>query len=328
MARIKYYYDTEACKYERIKVNTWDVTLNLLGFLSVAFVIALGILIVYNIYFDSPKEALLKKENQELQAYYGILETELNKMSQMMEVLQQRDDGVYRVIFEAEPIPNSVRQAGVGGAIRYKDILDKKLDNQKLIISTFDKTDLLKKQMYIQTKSYDEVLELVGNKEKMWASIPAIQPVSNKELIKLASGYGKRFHPIHKVWRFHQGLDFSAERGTPIYATGDGKVISAKTSLAGYGKQVEIDHGYGYVTKYAHMSTFNVKVGQRVKRGEHIGNVGSTGTSTAPHLHYEIIKDGKKINPVHFLYQDLTPEEYEKILELASRENQSLGGSL
>lgn len=325
MARIKYYYDTETCKYERVRVTTWDLTLNLMGFLSVSLIIAIGIVIGYNNYFDSPKEALLKKENEELRLYYEILEKEMKDASSMLTALQDRDDNVYRVIFEADPIPSTIRTAGFGGVQRYKNLLENGLQQEDLILSNFQKLDKLKKQMYIQTKSYDEILELARDKSKMLASIPAIQPIPNKELNRLASGFGLRMHPILKVRKMHTGLDYSAPRGTPIYATGDGKVITVRTNFGGYGKEVEIDHGYGFVTKYAHMESFNVKKGQKIKRGECIGYVGNTGRSTAPHLHYEIIKDGQKINPVHYFYKDINDEEFEKLLELASKENQSLG---
>jgi murein DD-endopeptidase MepM/ murein hydrolase activator NlpD len=325
MARIKYYYDTETCKYERVKVGTWDIVLSLLGFLSVATIIAITMVVVYNTYFESPKEAMLKKENDELRFYYNILNTEMDGAQEMMAALQKRDDDIYRVINEAEPIPKSIREGGIGGTERYKNLLEEGLEQQELILGALQKIESLKKQMYIQTKSYDEIVALAKNKGQMYASIPAIQPVTNKELTRLASGFGRRVDPIYKVRRMHYGVDFSAPRGTPIYSTGDGVVKKVKTNYGGYGKEVLIDHGYGYVTRYAHMSEFNVKRGQRVKRGECIGYVGSTGKSTAPHLHYEVLKDKKKVNPVHYFYNDLNEEEYQKILELSSIENQSLG---
>ena len=325
MARIKYYYDTETCKYERVKVGTWDILLNMLGFLSVATVIAIAMVIVYNTYFESPKEAMLKKENEELKLYYDILNDEMEGAKEMLAALQKRDDDIYRVINEAEPISQTIREGGIGGSERYKKLLEQGLEQQELILATLQKIEGLKKQMYIQTKSYDEIVSLAKNKEQMYASIPAIQPVTNKELTRLASGFGRRVDPIYKVRRMHYGVDFSAPRGTPIYATGDGVVETVKTHYGGYGKEILIDHGYGYVTRYAHLSEFNVKRGQKVNRGECIGYVGSTGKSTAPHLHYEVIKDNKKVNPVHYFYNDLNEEEYQKILELSSIENQSLG---
>ncbi|MCC5921136.1 MAG: M23 family metallopeptidase [Cyclobacteriaceae bacterium] len=324
MARIKYYYDTDSCKYERVKVTKWDIFLNSLGFLTLAFAMSIVILLVYSNYFDSPKEAMLKKENEELNLYYDILEKELRSMTEMISVLQDRDENIYRVIFEADAIPASIRNAGVGGVDRYKGLLDKRLEREDLIVKNFQKIDKLKKQMYIQTKSYDDILDMAQEKEKMLASIPAIQPIHNKELTRLASGFGMRMHPIHKIRKMHTGVDFSAPRGTPIYATGDGTVVRIRTDFGGYGKHIEIDHGFGFRTLYAHMQEFDVKIGQSVKRGEMIGKVGNTGSSTAPHLHYEIIKDGRKVNPVHYFFQDLNEEEYDIILKLASEENQSL----
>lgn len=324
MARIKYYYDTETCKYERVKASRADIAINMLGFLFVSLILSAIILVVYNTYFDSPKEALLKKENEELSLYYDILEKEIAQANRMLASLQERDDNVYRVIFEAAPIPSTIRTAGVGGANRYKHLTEKGLYKEELLVNTFEKIDRLKKQMYIQTKSYDDIIQLAKDKSKMLASMPAIQPISNKELTRLASGFGMRMHPILKTRRMHTGCDFAAPRGTLVNATGDGKVITVKRSFGGYGNEIEIDHGYGFITKYAHLDDFKVKVGQKVKRGECIGFVGNTGRSTAPHLHYEIIKDGKKIDPVHYFYKDINEEEYDKLLELSSQENQSL----
>lgn len=298
--------------------------LNVLGFLSAASIIAVGILIIFNLYFDSPKELILKKENKELKLYYELMEQEVTIMSQMLADLQQRDDNLYRVIFETEPIPTEIRRAGVGGSDRFKEIKEKGLKQEQLIISLKSKVDDLKRQLYVQNVSYDEVSEMALNKEEYWASIPAIQPISNEELTMLASGYGNRLHPILKVRKMHTGVDFSAPKGTSIYATGDGIVKEVTTVFGGYGKFIEIDHGFGFVTRYAHMNEFKVRKGQRVKRGDMIGTVGNTGSSTAPHVHYEILKDDRFVNPVHYFFKDLNPSEYDRILELASKENQSL----
>ncbi len=327
MARIKYIYNTETCQYERVSISAWDVALNLLGFLTVALMIAIGILLVFNRYFESPKEIVLRKENEELKLHYDILDREMTDVQEMLHNLKERDDNVYRLIFEADPIPSSIRSAGAGGSNKYKDLLNKDLIQEDLIVDDFNRLDKLKRQMYIQTKSYDEIINLALHKEEMLAAIPAIQPINNKELTRLASGFGLRIHPIYKIKKMHTGLDFSAPRGTPIYATGAGKIKKAVNSYrkTGYGNQVEIDHGFGYVTKYAHMQMITVKKGQTIKRGDLIGYVGSTGGSTAPHCHYEIIKDGKKIDPIQYIIQDVTDEEYQKLLDLASRENQSLG---
>ncbi|GAL84996.1 hypothetical protein MYP_2224 [Sporocytophaga myxococcoides] len=324
MARIKYYYDTETCKYERLKVSTWDLVLNTLGFLFISFIFAIALVYVYTKYFKSPHETLLRRENEELSLYYDLLNQEIDQANKMLIALQERDDNIYRVIFEAEPIPYSVRNSEMAGITKYKQLLDRGLKREELIVSTVAKLDNLKKKMYIQTKSYDEIIKLAKNKAEMLASIPAIQPLSNKELTRLVSGFGYRIHPIYKVKKLHTGCDFSTPKGTPIYATGDGIVKTVASNPGGYGNEIEVDHGYGYVTKYAHLDKFNVRIGQKVKRGELIGFSGNTGSSTAPHLHYEVIHNGKKVNPVHYFYIDLSPAEYQKILELASVENQSL----
>jgi len=285
---------------------------------------AIAGVLIFNHYFDSPKELGLKNENQELKLYYEFLEEEVSAINEMVADLQDRDDNLYRVIFESEPIPSTVRRAGYGGSERYKTIKQKGLKQEKIILSVMEKVDQLKRKLYVQSVSYDELSETALNKEEYWASIPAIQPIYNEDLNSLASGFGIRLHPILKVRKMHTGIDFSAPKGTPIYATGDGVVQLVETEFGGYGKNIILDHGFGFTTRYAHMNEFNVKRGQKVKRGDCIGYVGNTGSSTAPHVHYEIMKDGKHVNPVHYFFKDLDPLEYDKILELASRENQSL----
>ncbi|WP_053405703.1 M23 family metallopeptidase [Persicobacter sp. CCB-QB2] len=324
MAKIKYYYDTETCRYEQIKLTKWDKFLNFMGFVSASLAFAIVLMILFGVWFDSPKEAMLKKENKELKYHYDILSEKINNTTEMLAYLEERDANIYRVIYEAEPLPNEIRQGGIGGSYRYADLLDKGMEKEELIIDTYKEIDELKKRLYVQTKSYDEILTLARNKEKLWASIPAIQPVSNSDLKRLASGFGYRIHPIHKIKRLHTGCDFSAPKGTPIYATGGGKVVKVKTDFSGYGKHVIIDHGYGYKTLYAHMQDFAVKRGEKVKRGDLIGYVGNTGSSTAPHVHYEVRKNDRPVNPINYLYQGITPAEYEELLRLASIENQSL----
>ena len=276
---------------------------------------------VFFTFFDSPKEKMLNREIKNMVFQYNQIKDKLNQISLVMADLQNRDDNIYRVIFEAEPIPNSIRKAGYGGVNRYEAL--KGYNNSDLIINTTKKLDQISKQLYIQSKSFDEIIELAKHKSEMLAAIPAIQPVSNKNLSRMASGFGPRIDPIYKTKKFHAGMDFSAKTGTPIYATGNGKVIRVRKSRKGYGNHVKIDHGYGYITLYAHMQKYIVKKGQKVKRGEVIGYVGNTGKSVAPHLHYEVHKNGKKVNPVNFFYNDLTSEEYEKMIILSSQNNQS-----
>ncbi|MDH5608800.1 MAG: M23 family metallopeptidase [Cyclobacteriaceae bacterium] len=325
MARIKYYYDTESCRYERIKVSSWDIVFNSLGFLTVALILSIGIFFFYIKYFESPEEALLRKENAEMQLYYDLLAQDMDEAEQMLQSLSDRDDNIYRVIFGVDPVPAEIRNAGTGGANRYKEMMDEGLEREELIIKNHQRLDKLTKQMYIQTKSYDDIIELAKNKEALLASLPAIQPVSNKELKRLSSGYGYRIDPVFKTPRMHDGVDFSIEIGSPVYATGDGSVKLVHNSISGYGRQIEIDHGFGYVTKYAHLNKQLVTKGQRVKRGDLIGYSGNSGKSTAPHLHYEVHLNGKKVDPVHYFSKDLSEEEYEEILRLSSIENQAMG---
>jgi len=246
-------------------------------------------------------------------------------LNESLAAIENRDDNIYRVVLGAEPIDKSVRDAGIGGTDRYEDIRSKNIDHEKLIVDLHENVDKLQRKLYIESKSQDEIVDFVESKEKLFAAIPAIQPIANKQLIALASGFGLRFHPVYKVKKMHTGIDFAAPIGTPIYATADGNVSAVEVRFSGYGKTIEIDHGFGYNTRYAHMHEFTVRKGQHVKRGELIGYVGNTGLSTAPHLHYEVILNGVRINPVHYFFNDLTPAEYEKIVELASIENQSLG---
>jgi murein DD-endopeptidase MepM/ murein hydrolase activator NlpD len=325
MARIKYYYDTETCKYERVKTRTSDVVLNALGIMSMTVAMAVGLLIVYSSYFESPKELMLKNEVKELEFYYTKLTKDVQKLSTILDNVEHRDDNIYRVVLGAEPIDKSVRHAGVGGVDRYTDIKEKDFSHEELVLALHEKVDLLRRKLYIETKSQDEVVVLAEKKEKQFASIPAIQPISNKNLVALASGFGWRTHPIYKVKKMHSGIDFAASIGTPIYATADGTIAEASVKFSGYGKMLEINHGFGYRTRYAHMHAFAVRAGQNVKRGDLIGYVGNTGLSTAPHLHYEVLINGSQVDPVHYFYNDLSAAEYEKVLELSSIENQSLG---
>ena len=322
MSKSKYYYDNKSLSYKRIKFSFVDKLKRALFFLLVSSLCGFIMILIFFQFFDSPKEKKLKNEIQYLTENYKNVENKMRQIDLVLNDVQERDDNIYRVIFEAEPIPISIRKAGFGGINRYEKL--KGFGNSELLIETNKKIDQLSKQLYIQSKSFDEIVKMAKNKKSMLASIPAIQPVSNKELRRMASGYGYRIHPIYKTRRMHAGMDFSAPKGTPIYATGDGKVVKVKKSRIGYGNYVVIDHGYGYKTLYAHMQKYIVKKYQKVKRGEIIGYVGSTGTSVAPHLHYEVHKNDKKIDPKYFFYNDLNPEEYERMLEICSQSNQSL----
>ena len=325
MAKIKYYYDTETCKYERVRTTKSDIVLNTLGIISLTLAMAVGLLLVYSNYFESPKELILKNEVKELEFYYENLEKEIERMDQVLADMEHRDDNIYRAVLGAEPIEKSIREGGVGGADRSEDIKNKDIIHEEFILKLHTNVDKLRRKVYIESRSQDDVVQLAEKKEKLFAAIPAIQPISNKELIALASGFGLRIHPVYKVKKMHTGIDFAAPIGTPIYATADGVIDQLDVSFSGYGKKVEIDHGFGYRTRYAHMHGFTVRNGQHIKRGELIGYVGNTGLSTAPHLHYEVFINGRQVNPVYYFFNDLNAADYEKVIELASIENQSLG---
>lgn len=281
-----------------------------------------GIYIVFETIYDSPKDRQLKAENQELMLQLELLGKRVDQMSIILADLENRDDNIYRAVFEVEPIPANLRRAGIGGVNRYKN-LEKFKGSADIVIATTKKLDRLAKQLYIQSKSFDEIYSLAKQKEEMLASIPAIQPISNKDLTRLASGFGMRIDPHYKTPAFHEGMDFTAPTGTPIYATGNGTIIRADRKARGYGNHVRVDHGFGYVTLYAHMSEIAVKPGQEVLRGEIIGYVGNTGKSSGPHLHYEVHKNDRPVNPINFYFSDLTPEEFDMMIQLASQENQS-----
>jgi len=325
MAKIKYYYDTETCKYERVRTKSSDIVLNALGIFALILIVAAGLLLLYDAYFPSPRDIAQENKIAEQKFHITKLDREISQLNDILTGIEKRDDNIYRVVLGAEPIDKSIREAGVGGSDRYAEIREKQIMDKEMLIELNEKVDKLRRKLYIESKSQDELVKLAENKEKLYAAIPAIQPISNKQLMALASGFGMRIHPIYKLRKMHTGIDFAASIGTPIYATADGKVVNVEVKFSGYGKLVEIDHGFGYRTRYAHMHDFAVRSGQNIKRGDLIGYVGNTGSSTAPHLHYEVMINGNQVDPVHYFYNDLRPAEYEKILELASIENQSLG---
>lgn len=321
MPKAKYYFNTDSLKYEKVVVSFKKRFWRVIGWLSSALVFgSIVLLIAYN-FLDSPKEKQLKREINEMELQYDLLQQRMNLADVVLKDLQQRDDQIYRVIFEAEPIPAEVREAGYGGINRYKEL--EGYDNSELMTETSRKVDKLSRQIYIQSKSYDEVFQLVKQKTVMLASIPGIQPVSMKGPARVASGYGYRIHPIYKTPMMHEGIDFTAPIGTEIYATGNGIVAKTEYNGRGYGNNVVINHGFGYSTLYGHMSRFNVRPGQRVNRGDVIGYVGNTGSSTGPHVHYEVLKGSSKIDPINFFFNDLSPDEYEMVREKASQQNQS-----
>ena len=274
-----------------------------------------GSFIILLLIFGSPSEKELRIENTRLLAQYNVLSHRLDEAMGVMQDIQQRDDNLYRVVLQADPVSDAVRKAGYGGTNRYEQLRD--MANADLVINTTQKLDMLNRQLYIQSKSFDEVVDLCKSHDEMLKCIPAIQPVSNKDLKKTASGYGVRIDPIYKTTKFHAGMDFSASPGTPVYATGDGVVVKAGWET-GYGNTIEVNHGFGYLTRYAHLSAYKVRPGQKVVRGEVIGAVGSTGKSTGPHLHYEVHVKGKVQNPVNYYFMDLSAEDYDKMIQIAA----------
>ena len=321
MSKNKYKYNPETLRYEKVRRTTKDrfLRVSLFAAPSVAFAAIIAFIALNTI--TSPGERQKSRENQFLKERNSLMTKRLKEMEAVLDDIQKRDDNIYRVIFEADPYSTNARIMGTGGSDKYGS-LDGYLSSE-ILINTAEQADRVEKKMYAQSKSFDEVIKLAKNKTKLIASIPAIMPIAGKDLKKVASGYGYRIHPIYKVRKLHQGMDFTAATGTEIHATGDGVVIEVKTTHSGYGKRIVIDHGFGYMSRYAHMSKFTVKKGQKVKRGDLIGYVGDTGTSTGPHLHYEVVKSGKRVNPAPFYHNDLSPEEYETMLEISSKSNQA-----
>lgn len=317
----KYKYNLKTLSYERVSLSLKDILVKGLSYVALSVVFAFIFVVALYYTVDTPKERGLKEENKQLLLQHQILSKRLDHMSLVLEDLQLRDDNIYRVIFEAEPIPDHIRQAGRGGINRYAHL--EKMENAELVIDVTKKIDKLENQIVVQSKSLDDIYHMAKSKEDMLSSVPAIQPISNRNLSRVASGYGYRIHPIYKTRKMHWGMDFTAPTGTDIYVTGNGVVKSIKKLNKGYGRHVIIDHGFGYETLYAHMSEIKVKVGQEVKRGDIIGFVGNTGTSTAPHLHYEVMKDGRKIDPVNYYVNDLSPSEFMRMLEISSHSSQS-----
>ncbi len=317
--KIYYLYNPNTLNYERVYPSAKDRFFVVLRHLSIGIVIGIGVFILFMYAFDSPMEALLRKENKLLETQYEILSRRLDDALQVLDDIQQRDENLYRAIFQTESIPESVRKSGFGGSNRYEHLMT--LSHAELVIATTKKIDMLRKQLYIQSNSFEELIGLGKNMEERNKCIPAIQPVSNKDLRQTASGYGMRLDPIYRTLRFHSGMDFSAPVGTDIYATGNGKVIFASWKQS-YGNCIVIDHGYGFQTLYGHLSHFKAKVGQVVTRGEVIGYVGNTGKSTGPHLHYEVLVKGRPDNPSKYYYMDLTPEEYDQMLQIAENHGQ------
>lgn len=321
MKKIKYYYNTHTLRYEKLETPLRVKLLRLFGFIASSLVTAAIIVAIAFQYIDSPKEKILQTENDALRQNYAMLQQRLDEMEKQMQELENRDNNVYRSIFESKPIPDSAR---VKEMEKTKELqLVQGMNENELLKSVSAQLNALTLKAAFQEKSYNDIETMIKNKEKLVAAIPAIQPVSNKNLTRLASGFGYRIDPVYKVRKFHAGLDFTAAVGTPIYATADGVVKEAGFNAGGYGNNVVINHGYGYETLYGHMYRIKAKAGQKIKRGTIIGYVGNTGKSTGPHCHYEVHKNGQPVDPVYYFYNDLTPEQFDRLLKLAATGNQS-----
>lgn len=315
MRKVYYIYNPKTRTYDRVYPTIRQRALSIARRLFVGMGLGAASFIILLLIFGSPSEKELRIENSRLLAQYNVLSHRLDEALGVMNDIQQRDDNLYRVVLQADPIADAVRKAGYGGTNRYEELMD--MANADLVVNTTQKMDMLDRQLYIQSQSFDEVVALCKEHDDMLRCIPAIQPVSNKDLKKTASGYGTRIDPIYKTAKFHEGMDFSANIGTPIYATGNGTVTKAGWQ-SGYGRVVVINHGYGYETLYAHMNKINVRVGQKVNRGETIGEVGNSGKSTGPHLHYEVHVKGRVVNPVNYYFMDLNAEDYDRMIQIAA----------
>ena len=321
MRKVYYRYNPQTLSYERVYLS-WKQRLGVIfRHLSIGIVIGIGIFFFFFYFMGSPREQEIKKGYGLLQTQYKILSRRMDEASLILRDLQQRDNKLYRVVYQAEQIPASVRESGFGGTNRYEALME--MPYSDLVVSTTQKMDILSKQLYIQSNSYDEIVELVKTQEDRLKCVPGIQPIANKDLTRIASGFGMRIDPVYRVPRFHAGMDFKADTGTEIYATGNGTVTFADWRQ-GYGNCVIIDHGYGFETLYAHCHRFVARKGQKVVRGEVIAEVGNTGKSTGSHLHYEVRVKGQPDNPAKYFHMDLTPEEYDRMLQIAENHGQMM----
>lgn len=312
----KYVFNPKTLNFDRFVEPLVNKVGRAVVFLLTTFVFALGIVVLVFLFFGSPREKMQAREIEYLRLEYQILEDRLNDMEAVTDELEQRDNDIYRVIFEADPVPSSVRKSGFSSSDRYEDLIGYK--NSDVVLHVAGKLDTIASRLYYQSVSYDKVFEMARKKSEMLSCIPAIIPVKTTDIKQISSYFGYRTDPIYKVTKYHSGMDFAASKGTDVYASGDGVVVELERNYWGYGNVVTIDHGYGYQTRYAHLSKFAVKKGQKVKRGQLVGYVGSTGKATGPHLHYEVLKNEKQVDPIHFFFNDLSPEQYEMILEQAA----------
>jgi len=321
MPNSRYRFNPESLSFDKIKLGFRAVLLRGLAYFIGSLLVAFFYYLIFAIFFDSPKEKALLREIDQLTLQYDLIHREMDNLDKIIGQLQQTDDNLYRTIFEAEPIPETQRESGVGGINRYKEL--EGYDNSTVVVETTKRLDNLRKKIVVQSRSFDDLIVMAKQKEEMLTSIPAIIPISGKDLTRVASGYGLRIHPFYKIVRFHAGMDFTAPLGTEIYVTGNGVIEQVISSKRGLGNHIIINHGFGITSIYAHLDGFNIRKGQKVQRGDVIGYVGNTGMSVAPHLHYEIKVNGTNVDPVNYYFNDLTAEEYERMIEIASKTGQS-----
>ncbi len=321
MAKTKYKFNPESLSFDRIRLGARSLLLRMIAYLIGSVIIAVMYSFIFALFIDSPREKALKREIAQLSLQYELMNREMGNLEKVIGHLQETDDNLYRTIFGAEPIPATLRQGGVGGVNRYNEL--EGFNNSTIVIETTKRLDAIRKKIYIQSKSFDDLIMLAKEKETMLRSIPAILPISTKDLTRIASGFGLRIHPVYKISKFHQGMDFTAPLGTEIYASGDGTISGVSSNRRGMGNFIVIDHGFGYSSTYAHLDSFAVRNGQKVHRGDVIGFVGNTGMSVAPHLHYEVKLNNTNVDPVNYFFNDLTAAEYENMIDIASKTGQS-----
>jgi len=321
MARTKYKFNPDSLSFDKIRLGVREVLLRLLAFLIGTVIIAVIYSFIFALFFDSPKEKSLKREIAQMTLQYELINREMGNIEGVIGHLQETDDNLYRTIFGAEPLPSTLREVGVGGVSRYNNLDG--FSNSNIVFETTKRLDAIRRMIYVQSKSFDDLILLAKEKEDMLRSIPAILPIATRDLTRIASGFGLRIHPIYKISKFHAGMDFTAPLGTEIYASGDGTISGVFSNKRGMGNYILIDHGFGYSSIYAHLDSFAVRTGQKVRRGDVIGYVGNTGMSVAPHLHYEIKLNGSNVDPVNYFFNDLSAAEYEKMIEIASKTGQS-----
>lgn len=315
MSKQHFKYNPKTLSYEEVKISFGRKVFRVVLWLAPNVLVAVLFAFFFTRQIDSPKEREMKEKLTRYESEIKRMNEDMEYAERALEAIQGRDEDLYRTALHAKEFPEELRMMGAGGSDRYAHLAN--LPNSELLISTATRLDKLERRLHAQSLSFTELIKLAKNNEAMLSHIPAIQPVRNSELKRGISGFGYRVDPIYRTRMMHSGVDFTAAKGTEVYVTGDGYVEEIENKRWGYGKSIIINHGFGYKTRYAHLSAFKVEKGQKVKRGELIGLIGSTGKSTGPHLHYEVVKDGTKVNPIGYFHSDLTPEQYEQMLEMS-----------